>query len=44
MAHVEGFILVGGESSRMGTDKSRLLLGNQTFVELIGGALVSIHG
>lgn len=40
---VEGFILVGGASSRMGTDKSRLLIGEEeTFVQRIGRELSSI--
>lgn len=30
---IEGFILAGGASSRMGEDKSRLTLGGRTFVE-----------
>jgi molybdopterin-guanine dinucleotide biosynthesis protein A len=33
MTDIEGFILVGGASSRMGEDKSRLRLGGRTFVE-----------
>jgi len=36
---VEGFILVGGASSRMGTDKSGLRLNGQTTVSLISEAL-----
>lgn len=36
---VEGFILVGGESSRMGADKSRLILNGKTTVSLITEAL-----
>jgi len=36
---IQGFILVGGASSRMGTDKSRLKLGEKTFVERIYEAL-----
>ena len=36
---VEGFILVGGESRRMGTAKARLLLDGQSFVELIAREL-----
>ena len=39
MSNVEGFILVGGASSRMGTNKARLRLEGQTFVERIADAL-----
>lgn len=39
MLDVEGFILVGGASSRMGQDKSRLLLNGKTTVSLISEAL-----
>ncbi|PYS78243.1 MAG: hypothetical protein DMF66_07085 [Acidobacteria bacterium] len=35
MTDLEGFILAGGASSRMGEDKSRLRLGGRTFVERI---------
>lgn len=42
MLDVEGFILVGGASSRMGTDKSHLVLGGQTTVERIAAAMSSI--
>ena len=38
MQSLEGFILAGGASSRMGTDKSRLVLGGQTFVERVATA------
>ena len=39
MFDVEGFILVGGQSSRMGSDKSQLVFGTQTGVERITAAL-----
>jgi len=39
---VEGFILVGGASSRMGRDKSRLMLGSQTTVERIAEAMSEV--
>ncbi len=42
MNSIEGFILVGGASSRMGTDKSRLLLNGETFVERIAKELLSL--
>ena len=38
----EAFILAGGASSRMGTDKSQLLLENQTFVERIAATLLTV--
>ncbi|HEV7903395.1 MAG TPA: molybdenum cofactor guanylyltransferase [Pyrinomonadaceae bacterium] len=41
MSEIEGFILTGGASSRMGTDKARLSLGGLTFIERIAGALRS---
>jgi molybdopterin-guanine dinucleotide biosynthesis protein A len=37
---IEGYILAGGESRRMGTDKSRLVLDGQSFVERIAGELL----
>jgi len=42
MLDTEGFILVGGLSSRMGVDKSRLWLGRRTFVEIAAGALAAV--
>jgi molybdopterin-guanine dinucleotide biosynthesis protein A len=39
MSDIEGFILAGGASSRMGTDKSRLSLGGETFVGRVARAL-----
>lgn len=42
MEVIEGFILAGGLSSRMGADKSRLSLGGRTFVERAAGALRAV--
>jgi len=42
MLDVEGFILVGGASSRMGADKSRLVFDGQTGVERIADSIRSI--
>src|SRR5438093_707349 len=44
MFDVEGFILVGGASSRMGSDKAQLKFDGQTGVELIAAALRPIAG
>ena len=44
MLDVEGFILVGGMSSRMGKDKSRLMFGARTSVTLIAASLRSVTG
>lgn len=42
MNDIEGFILAGGLSSRMGLDKSLLRLGRRTFVEIAAGALAAV--
>jgi molybdenum cofactor guanylyltransferase len=42
MESCEAFILAGGASSRMGTDKSQLLVDNQTFTERIAETLLTI--
>src|SRR5688572_33076359 len=42
ITQVEAFILAGGASSRMGTDKSQLQLENQTFVERIVATLLTV--
>ena len=44
MNYIEGFILAGGLSSRMGADKSLLRLGRRTFVERAAGALAAVSG
>ncbi|MGI8836570.1 MAG: molybdenum cofactor guanylyltransferase [Pyrinomonadaceae bacterium] len=42
METIAAFILAGGESSRMGTDKSQLILDGKSFVERIATKLVTI--
>jgi len=39
---IEAFILAGGASSRMGSDKSRLLLDGQTFTQRIADTLLQV--
>ncbi|MEJ7710272.1 MAG: molybdenum cofactor guanylyltransferase [Pyrinomonadaceae bacterium] len=42
IAELQGFILIGGRSSRMGSDKSQLLIGQRSFVDRISEALYGI--
>jgi len=42
MDSIAGFILVGGESRRMGTDKSGLMLNGQSFVDRIAGEVSGV--
>jgi molybdenum cofactor guanylyltransferase len=42
MFDVEGFILVGGKSSRMGTDKSKLVFHGTTSIERIAAELLAV--
>lgn len=42
MDAIEGFILIGGQSRRMGTDKSQLVIAGQSFVERIAGELCGV--
>ena len=42
MLDVEGFILVGGASSRMGSDKAQLMFGAQTGVQRIAAELTAL--
>jgi molybdopterin-guanine dinucleotide biosynthesis protein A len=42
ISQLQGFILAGGQSSRMGTDKSQLRLEDETFTERIRKTLLGI--
>ena len=42
MHDIEAFILAGGASRRMGTDKSQLLLGNEPLIERIKKTLTAV--
>ena len=42
ISQIEAFILAGGQSRRMGTDKSQLQLENQTFTDRIAGTLEQV--
>lgn len=42
MNSIEGFILAGGQSRRMGADKAALMLAGQSFVERIANELVAV--
>jgi len=42
MNHIQAFILAGGASKRMGTDKSQLLIDRQTFTERIAETLQQV--
>ena len=42
MDQVEAFILAGGASSRMGTDKSQLLIAEQTLIQRIANTLFQV--
>ena len=42
ISQLQAFILAGGQSRRMGTDKSRLRIENETFVERIAASLLAV--
>jgi molybdopterin-guanine dinucleotide biosynthesis protein A len=39
---IQGFVLAGGQSRRMGTDKSQLLIESQTFIDRIAASLAAV--
>ena len=43
-SQLQAFILAGGQSRRMGTDKSQLRIQNQTFAERIAATLLQVTG
>jgi molybdopterin-guanine dinucleotide biosynthesis protein A len=42
ISQLQGFILAGGQSRRMGTDKAQLLIENETFVDRIATTLEAV--
>lgn len=42
MQSIAGFILVGGQSRRMGSDKSQLVIEGRTFIDLISTAMSAV--
>lgn len=44
ITHTQAFILAGGQSRRMGTDKSQLRIQNQTFTDRIAATLLEVTG
>jgi len=44
ISQLQGFILAGGQSRRMGKDKAQLLIADQTFVDRIAATLGEVTG
>ncbi len=42
MQSIDGFILIGGQSRRMGRDKSQLVIDGRTFVDLISNEMSAV--